>query len=421
MFRSRTIELCPRPSANGMNGRQLRDLCSLGWLFVIAALSFIVLRSPVKSTGDFVYFYSIGRLLHEQPSHLYDYEAQQAEFDQSRPDLHGVLGPSPYPPFVALCFEPLASLPFLLAWRIWTGIAFGLYLAGLWLLLRAFLPEHRTAWPAIFCGALLFWPFLARTLASGQISAIGFFTMSLALAEQQKRRWFSSGLTLSLCLYKPTLLIWILALLIVASAWKTLAGFFAGAAILATVTTGVFGGVGIWRQYADMVLHLSSFQSVLIQSDYLDVLAVLRLGSGGALSGFTTIFCLGVGGLVILWAWHCSLTSAVEHRIALAWAITLPLSLLVNVYTPIYDSVLLIVSLIGTARLFQDLAPKWLIAGGLLLLVVSCCSTWIAGNCRIQPLSLLIAAISALQIWRCRHQTVVVNADSAVLGPKAAH
>lgn len=378
---------------------QLRDLCVLGWLFVAAALLFIIIRSPVKATGDFVYFYSIGRLANEHPDDLYNSEAQQTVFDQFRPDVHGRFGPSPYPPFVALCFRPLASLSLFAAYRVWAIITLCLYVAGLWLLLRAFLPDARSYWPALFCGALLFWPFLARTLGSGQLSGVGFFAMSLALSEQQRRRYYMSGLALSLCLYKPTLLVWILPLLLIARAWRTLAGFSAAAGVLASITTAAFGSASIWRQYAEMTAHLGSFKSMLVQSDYLDVLAALHLASHGAVSTLSANLCLCIGAVVIFFAWRRALTCATEHRTVVAWGITLPLALLVNVYTPIYDSVLLIVSLIATGGLFQHITQKRLISGCLLLLGASFCSTWIAAAWRIQILSLLIAGISAIQLW----------------------
>ena len=40
--------------------------------------------------------------------------------------------------------------------------------------------------------------------------------------------------------------------------------------------------------------------------------------------------------------------------------------------------------------------------GGLLLLVASFCTTWIAGVWRIQILSFLIAGISVLQLWQLK-------------------
>lgn len=381
---------------------KLRDLCALGWLFLAAALAFIVLRSPVNTTGDFVYFYSIGRLLNEHPSRdLYNYEAQQTVFDEVQPNLHGLLGPSPYPPFVALCFRPFASLPFLVAFRVWIAIMLCVYVAGLWLLFRTFVPD-RTYWPALFCGALLFWPFLARTLASGQIAAVGFFAMSLALSEQQKRHYYTSGLALSLCLYKPTLLLWILPLLLLARAWWTLVGFGTGASLLVGVTTAAFGGLGIWRQYAGMVAYFAGFQPMLVRSQFLDILAIVSLARHSAVSAAGSILCLCIGAVVILWAWRYALTHATEHRTVIAWAITLPLALLVNMYTPIYDSILVIVSLVASARLFRNVPQEWLIRGCLLLLAASFCTTWIADAWRIQILSFLIAAVSVIQIWELK-------------------
>lgn len=150
--------------------KQVRDLCILGWLFLAAALVLFALRPPKGNVGDFVYFYSIGHLLNEHSfQHLYVYEVQQKIFNEVKPTSHDKpYGPSPYPPYVALFFRTFAKLPFLAAYRVWMLLALSFYIAGLWMLLRAFLPGcGRIYWLACFCGALLYWPFLGWTLLSG--------------------------------------------------------------------------------------------------------------------------------------------------------------------------------------------------------------------------------------------------------------
>ena len=108
-------------------------------------------------------------------------------------------------------------------------------------------------------------------------------------------------------------------------------------------------------------------------------------------------------------AWRRVLSGADEHRIVSAWTVTLPLALLVNVYTPIYDSVLVVVSLIASARLLQHIAQHWLIFGCLLLLASSCCTTWIAEIWHIQIFSFMILGISALQLSQVNGRRVPVQ------------
>ena len=398
------------PLIDGLRRAQLRDLGFLGLLLAAGALAFFILRSPAKPAGDFVYFYSIGRLLSERSSlDLYNYQAQQAEYDKLRPDLHGSLGPSPYPPFVALFFRPFARLPFFVAHRIWMVVTLCLYLAGLWLLLRTFLPDRRVYWPAALSAALLFWPFLGRTFAPGQITAAGFFAMSVALCEQERQHYYMSGLALSLCLYKPTLLVWILPLLVITRAWRTLAGFSIGAVLLACITTCAFHSTSIWRQYLGMMTYFAHIRSFLIRSDYVDILAMAGLATDRALSTAATGISLCAGAAVMFLAWRRVLSGADEHRIVSAWTVTLPLALLVNVYTPIYDSVLVVVSLIASARLLQHIAQHWLIFGCLLLLASSCCTTWIAEIWHIQIFSFMILGISALQLSQVNGRRVPVQ------------
>jgi hypothetical protein len=395
---------------DGHRRTQLRDVGILGLLLAAGALAFFILRSPVRAAGDFVYFYSIGRLLNEHSSlDLYNYQVQETEYDKLRPDLHGTLGPSPYPPFVALFFRPFARLTFFVAHRIWMVVTLCLYLAGLWLLLRTFLPDRRMYWPAVLSGALLFWPFLGRTFAPGQITAAGFFAMSVALSEQERQHYYMSGLALSLCLYKPTLLLWILPLLVITRAWRTLAGFSTGAVLLACITTCAFRGMSIWHQYLGMMAYFAHIRSFLIRSDYVDILAIAGLATDRTLSTAATSICLCAGAAIMFLAWRHALSGAAEHRTVCAWTVTLPLALLVNVYTPIYDSVLVVVSLIAGARLLQHIAQEWLICGCLLLLAASCCTTWIADVWHIQIFSFMIAGISVLQLSQLNGRRAVVQ------------
>ncbi len=54
--------------------------------------------------ADFIYFYGIGRIANEYPlARLYDYNLQLKTFNEIYALHDGAYGPSPYPPFVALC------------------------------------------------------------------------------------------------------------------------------------------------------------------------------------------------------------------------------------------------------------------------------------------------------------------------------
>src|SRR5579863_192628 len=162
----------------------LRDLNIIGWAVFLGLVLLVGQRAFQKNQErDFVYFYSIGLILNSYPpSDLYDYRLQKEIFTRVQPlGRKGAYGPSPYPPYVAMFFRPLARWEFMNACRIWTSITLALYLAGLSLLIFRFFPGDRLKQSSLFCFALCFWPFMGRTLLNGQIAAVGFFAMALAL------------------------------------------------------------------------------------------------------------------------------------------------------------------------------------------------------------------------------------------------
>jgi len=59
-----------------------------------------------------------------------------------------------------------------------------------------------------------FWPFM-HFLHQRAIAMIGFFALALAFREEVRKRPFVSGLALSICLYKPTLLLLFLPMLLI--------------------------------------------------------------------------------------------------------------------------------------------------------------------------------------------------------------
>jgi hypothetical protein len=299
---------------------------------------------------------------------------------------------------VALFFRPLAVLPFMTAYHIWMAFTLCLYLAGLYVLVQTFVPDDRLYKAAWFVGALLFWPFLGHTLLNGQLSAVAFFAMSSALSAQYREKHYLSGLALSLCLYKPPLLIWIVPLLLMARAGKTLIGFLSAASVLFVVTTASLGPQ-IWARYADTTANLGDWERHAHQEYHLEIFGQLALAMG-RLPGLEGWICFLAAGLGIVLIWRYVLGRTVRKRVVSAWAITLSASLVVNVYTPVYDSILLIPALIASAKVkaFERVHPQLLVPGCLLLLVVSYCTTWIGNHCRIQPLSILIAMTCAVQL-----------------------
>ncbi|MGI8959717.1 MAG: glycosyltransferase family 87 protein, partial [Bryobacteraceae bacterium] len=180
----------------------LKDINLLSWLLLatIAAPLFIAHSGGEQiRVADFVQLYSVGRILNEYPAQdLYNYQLQQKLSHELHPLKEGFYGPSPYPPFVAILLRPFARMPYLGAYILWMLISLVLYLAGLAIVTRRFFRTDPLRRLLVFCFALGFYPFIVGTMINGQLAAIAFFSLALAIQEDDRARPFLSGLALSL-------------------------------------------------------------------------------------------------------------------------------------------------------------------------------------------------------------------------------
>ena len=362
-----------------------------------------------KFDSDFVYFYGIGHLLNEYPAvKLYDYNLQQKIFNQIYPAHEAFYGPSPYPPYVALFFRPFARVSFESAYLLWMGISLALYIAGIAAAVKTVFPSERLKISLIFCFALAFYPFVFGTLLNGQLASVAVFSIGLAIFQERHSNPFRGGLALSLLAYKPTLLFLLLPMLLLTRRFKTLFGFIVGTVILVVVATA-FTGIQIWPAYAHMLGHFGHSaglrdQSALQLWKYIDFVSLSYAIPGGrSRAGVASLICLtsaiAPGLAVLLWK------SATGGRSAqyLAWAATLTWTLMVNVYVPIYDSVLVAIAVVLTLGALKDLewsvATGWVTFLSLLIFVVSWKTEVLAKSHGIQLFSILLAALGLGQLF----------------------
>jgi hypothetical protein len=307
---------------------------------------------------DFVYFYAMGRVFNKYPaSQLYDYELQKQVCSAIRPMYAGgVYGPNPYSPFVGILFRPFALLPFLPAFALWTGLSFSLYLLGLFLFARQFFHDDPHRRSLSFCFALSFSPFF-WTIAGGQISTIGFFALALAFREEDRQRPLLSGLALSLCMYKPTLLILLLPMLLITRRYKTLVGFAGGAAAMAAFVT-VAQGASIWPGYVTRLVSFGSattkIHSFVVLWYHVDLNSFSALLPGGRswLGGSVIFGCAGLAGIALVRAWWVSRRAGPPTG-TLIWAVTLTWTLILNLYVPFHDCILIVLSFMATAAVLK--------------------------------------------------------------------
>ena len=337
---------------------EIRVICAMCLFMVPIALATVLLfeydlRQTADAPGlgaDFPQFYMAGWFLnHHAPSELYDLQRQMRVPDEIRPAIPGVMFPYLYPPFLAVAFRPLALLPYSAAFVCWTLVSLGLYIAGLLTLLHRLPLRGRVDMEMALLLALAFEPFIAETLAGGQVSAIAFVALALAISLDQQSRPFRCGVALSVCLYKPTLLLLVVPMLFLSRRWKTVAGFATGAAILFAGTVFAVGFLAI-EDYVRAMFEVGQFymrnEGVLRTWKYIDVRSATILLTGWPAMGIAVLLAAALAATpFLLRAWSRG-RDAHEPYPTWTWALTLSCTLLVNGYVPIYDGILLVLVLV---------------------------------------------------------------------------
>jgi hypothetical protein len=360
--------------------------------------------------SDFVLYYGTGTLANQYPAtKIYDYALQQRAFNEISPDLP--YGTSPYPPFIPLFFSFLARLSFNNAYFVWLVLTLALYCAGIWAVASVVFPGERLTLSLILCFALAYQPFVAETLANGQLSAIAIFAFGLAIYQEMHERSFYGGLALALLTYKPTLLLLVLPMLFLTRRLRMLFGFIAGGLALFLVGTA-YGGLKVWPAYVGL-LRLNSRlagvhgQSALKLEKYLDFSSVSHMIPGGrTTAGLIFLFALAIVIGVVLGfiVWK----SRKKPRPAqwLAWAAVLTWTLMLNIYVPIYDSVLVVLAVILTLGALCDLrwsrAAEWTTFLAVLIFAVSWIAEPVAKAHGIQLLTVVLSLFGSAQLYFLR-------------------
>jgi hypothetical protein len=399
--------------------------------FLVVPLGVLAYRHELRVEShdrDFVYFYGLGRILNEYPSYrLYDYALQKEVFSEIHPLKEGTYGPSPYPPIVAMAFRPLAGLNFPAAYGIWLLVSLVLYSAGLHLLGRLVFAGERLRRSLLYCLGLSFGPFVIDTLFNGQLAAIAFFAFTMALQAERVKHHFIGGIALSLCLYKPTLLVLVLPMMLVTGRWRMLAGFALGGASMALLVTLV-EGIGVWSGYFHLLMYLGNAstglqtRSLILLWKYIDFSAFSALLPGGrslpgllVLGGFS-----GWAASKLVRTWWRSRACSRESAL-LVWAPTITWTLLLNIYVPIYDSILIVISVVitvGAAARQTRILHSWIS----LLWVSIAGSSWItqrvAENTSIQIFTILVAVFGLLQLSALGTSSDAALIPAEAMGPQ---
>jgi hypothetical protein len=226
-----------------------------------------------------------------------------------------------------------------------------LYVASLWFLLAALGWQPKSEYGLILLLAVSFEPFLFECWLGGQLSAIAFASLALCFAALKTGRSFTAGLLLGLCFYKPTILLLVLPMLVIGRQWRMLLGMTVTGVILAMLSWILVG----WDVSINYLNVLLSFQQSTSRGDleirtwkYVDLNNCLRMLFGHHNELRTALLVLlgliPFAMLARLWWRHGPAHPSIE-----LWATTITWVPLLNAYFGIYDSILIVQSLLLTA------------------------------------------------------------------------
>jgi alpha-1,2-mannosyltransferase len=229
-------------------------------LYVVAYVSVIVQGSPPLNSshepigGDYIAFYAAGHLAFS--GQLYDH----ATVSTLQSALLGNAIPAFYdayrnPPFYALLFVPLAWLPLVPSFAVWSVLSLGLLALSLWLAVDL-VPGLRKHWPEVAILTLAFGP-VYFGLIDGENATVSLLLSVLigrALLRDQPAR---AGPWAALGLFKPQLFfIWPIVFL-AARRWRALAAYTATAAALLLLSLALVGPDGL-QAWLRILLEMES-------------------------------------------------------------------------------------------------------------------------------------------------------------------
>jgi alpha-1,2-mannosyltransferase len=347
--------------------------------------------------GDFVQFYAAGQLLNQhQPARIYDIPEFSALQHQILPQMAATqMLPFGYPPAVPQLFRPFALLSYRWAYCAWLVFSMTLYAGGLWLLFKNPRCAHyrRTA----FLLALSAPMYTLETWIGGQLSIIGFSAVVLFIYCFEKRWPLLAGLALGLAAYKPSWIVIPAAVMLLGGCWRMLAGLSMSTVgmLLASIATAGVDGFRVWMDRVRVFsLYATSNEEILRRTKYVDVNSFfcILLGPGSVARGLAAI-ATSAAFLVLAWGWHRCRHRPHEAQRYL-WAATLTSTLLINIYAPVYDTILLVPaaaliarSMSGQSKPKQAALQLWLVV---LWLVPWLTQSW-ADYARLQILTIALA------------------------------
>jgi alpha-1,2-mannosyltransferase len=204
---------------------------------------------------DFLPFYVSARLIaQDRAGELY---SQQVTAEEINKIIHGaahVRLPNLYGPQVGLVFVPLARLPFLTAAWVWVTLSMLVFIGCIYVVWRS-CPKLRS-YPGMAAISAFAFPPLFHFFVRGQISVLVLACFTAAFLAMRANRCWLAGIAMGCLVFKPQFLIAIPLVLLLAQAWKALAGAVISASAQMAFAWRYFGSA-VMRAYFDTLWHIS--------------------------------------------------------------------------------------------------------------------------------------------------------------------
>ena len=157
-----------------------------------------------------------------------------------------------YGPQVGALFLPLDRLSFLAQAGIWVTLSMLIYFSCVYLLWKDC--RGLSPYPGLVALCALAYPPLFHFFVRGQVSALALACFTAALLAFRFDQDWLAGIALGLLVFKPQFLVAVPLVLLLAQAWKALAGVLVSAGTQIALTF-IYFGPPVMRPYLSMLLH----------------------------------------------------------------------------------------------------------------------------------------------------------------------
>lgn len=374
----------------------------------LSAVSFVTSKGGKTLFGpslgaDFAGFYVVGEIYNQYgPSRVYDLDLQAKLYHELLPDEPASASlPYAHHPMLVPGFAQLAKLSYPQAYFTWMILSLGIFGIGVALLLSACPTLKESDWLTPTLLAFSFEPFIMECWHGGQIAVIGFLALCAAFWCLRRERTLCAGLALSLLIYKPTLLVIILPMLLFMRQWRTLVGFVIGATYLQLLAMVILtpqttiDHLHLLLGYAQRTTGGGTFFQTSKYVDFNSFVKLLLPGSPmapmvlGALMGLSALLL----GRVV-----SKVEADSDRSLFLATAVSW--TMVLNLYIALYDTICIVPALFVTAQYLLDRERhlptpfRWLLVG---IYIAPCITQTVARYTGLQ-LYTVVLAMSAIYL-----------------------